>query len=127
MGTIVEDKRTYTNLKEHGEDMSHENEVTKSNEKHPNLGGKRPGAGRPPGSKTKKLWKSMDEMAEKYQHSPLDYLLSVLNNPASAPERKLFAAEKAAPYIHPKLASTTTKIGTDAPVEIRVQWEKDKN
>ena len=120
----MEDKRTYQYHKEHGEDISHENEVTK---KHPNLGGKRPGAGRPPGSKTKKLWKSMDEMAEKYQHSPLDYLLSVLNNTASAPERKLFAAEKAAPYIHPKLASTTTKIGTDAPVEIRVQWEKDKN
>jgi hypothetical protein len=71
--------------------------------KNPNLGGKRPGAGRPPGSKSKVSWKSMDEMAEKYQHSPLDYLLSVLNNPASAPERKLFAAEKAAPYIHPKM------------------------
>ena len=44
-----------------------------------NHGGKREGAGRPLGSKTKKLWKSMEEMAEKYQHSPLDYLLSVLN------------------------------------------------
>jgi len=121
---MEEDKRTYTNLKEHGEDMSHENEINKSKEE-PNHGGKRPGAGRPFGAKTKKLWKSMEEMAVKYQHSPLDYLLSVLNNPASAPERKLYAAEKAAPYVHPRLASTTSKIGSDEPIEIKVQWQKE--
>jgi len=49
----------------------------------------------------------------------------VLNNPASSPERKMYAAEKAAPYIHPKLANTTSKIGTDAPIEIKVQWQKE--
>ncbi len=32
-----------------------------------NHGGKRPGSGRPLGAKTKKNWKSMQEMAEKYQ------------------------------------------------------------
>ena len=92
-----------------------------------NHGGKREGAGRPLGSKTKKLWKSMEEMAEKYQHSPLDYLLAVLNNPASSPERKMYAAEKAAPFVHARLASTTSKIGIDEPVQIKVQWEKDKD
>ena len=125
---MEEDKRTYTNLKEHGEDMSHENEVNKSKEEskeEPNHGGKRPGAGRPFGSKTTKLWKSMEEMAVKYQHSPLDYLLSVLNNPASAPERKMYAAEKAAPYVHARLANTTSRIGTDEPIEIKVQWQKE--
>merc|ERR1712072_138337 len=65
-------------------------------------------------------------MAVKYQHSPLDYLLSVLNNPASAPERKMYAAEKAAPYVHPRLANTTSKIGSDEPIEIKVQWQKKK-
>ena len=100
------------------EDTSHENEVSKH-------GGKREGAGRPLGSKSKSLWKTMEDMASKYQHSPLDYLLSVLNNPASSPERKMYAAEKAAPYIHPKLANTTSKIGTDAPIEIKVQWQKE--
>ena len=90
-----------------------------------NHGGKREGAGRPLGAKTKKLWKSMEEMAGKYQHSPLDYLLSVLNNPASSPERKMYAAEKAAPYIHPRLQSTTTKLGTDEPIAIKVEWQKD--
>jgi len=105
------------------EDKTYENEVEKSE----NHGGKRPGAGRPAGAKTKKLWKSMEEMAVKYQHSPLDYLLSVLNNPASAPERKLYAAEKAAPYVHPRLASTNTRIGSDDPIEIKVQWQKEES
>ena len=108
------------------EDKTYENEVKKNEAKEePNHGGKRPGAGRPFGAKTKKLWKSMEEMAVKYQHSPLDYLLSVLNNPASAPERKMYAAEKAAPYVHPRLANTTSKIGSDEPIEIKVQWQKE--
>ena len=88
-------------------------------------GGKREGAGRPLGSKSKTLWKSMEDMASKSQHSPLDYLLSVLNNPASSPDRKMYAAEKAAPYVHPKLANTTSKIGTDEPIQIKVQWQKE--
>ena len=112
------------------EDKTYENEVNKSKEEskeEPNHGGKRPGAGRPFGAKTKKLWKSMEEMAVKYQHSPLDYLLSVLNNPASAPERKMYAAEKAAPFVHPRLASTTSRVGIDEPVQIKVQWQKEES
>ena len=65
------------------------------------------------------------ELAEKYNVSPLDYLLSVLNNPMSSPDRKMYAAEKAAPYIHPRLASSTTKLGTDEPIAIKVEWQKD--
>ena len=105
------------------EDKTYENEVEKSE----NHGGKRSGAGRPAGAKTKKLWKSMEEMAGKYQHSPLDYLLSVLNNPASSPERKIYAAEKAAPFVHPRLASTTSRVGIDEPVQIKVQWQKEES
>ncbi len=112
------------------EDKTYENEVSKP-EKDTKCcgehGGKRPGAGRPLGSKTKKLWKSMEEMAGKYQHSPLDYLLSVLNNPASSPERKIYAAEKAAPFVHPRLASTTSRVGIDEPVQIKVQWQKEES
>ena len=107
------------------EDKTYENEISKPKKdtkccgEH---GGKRSGAGRPFGAKTKKLWKSMEEMAVKYQHSPLDYLLSVLNNPASAPERKMYAAEKAAPYVHSKLATTVTKLGSDGPIKINIKW-----
>ena len=88
-------------------------------------GGKREGAGRPKGSTKKKKWKMLDDLAQKYNHSPLDYLLSILNNPMSSPERKMMAAEKAAPYVHPKLANTTSKIGTDEPIQIKVQWQKE--
>ena len=43
----------------------------------------------------------------------------------SSPDRKMYAAEKAAPYIHPRLASTTTQLGTDEPIAIKVEWQKD--
>ena len=57
-----------------------------------NHGGKREGAGRPVGSKSKKPWKGMQELAEKHNTSPLDYMLGVLNNPMSSPDKKLYAA-----------------------------------
>ena len=97
-------------------------------EKNPNHGGKREGAGRPLVSKsTKPKWKSMEEMSIKYQHSPLDYMLAVLNNPMSSPERKMYAAEKAAPFVHPRLASSLSRIGSDEPIEIKVEWLKDQD
>ena len=102
------------------EDKTYENEVKTANH-----GGKREGAGRPLGAKSKKAWKGLVELAEKYNVSPLDHLLSVLNNPMSSPDRKMYAAEKDAPYIHPRLQSTTTKLGTDEPIAIKVEWQKD--
>ena len=111
------------------EQKSYENEgglYNKEEEpKNPNHGGKREGAGRPVGSKSKKPWKGMQELAEKHNTSPLDYMLGVLNNPMSSPDKKLYAAEKAAPYIHPRLASSTSRIGSDEPIEIKVEWQKD--
>ena len=38
--------------------------------------------------------------------TPLDYMLSILRNDLEGPERRMWAAEKAAPYVHPKLAAT---------------------
>ena len=110
-------------LMEDAEQKSYENEVNHSTEN--NHGGKREGAGRPVGSKSKKQWKGMQELAEKHNTSPLDYMLGVLNNPMSSPDKKLYAAEKAAPYIHPRLASSTSRIGSDEPIEIKVEWQKD--
>jgi hypothetical protein len=49
----------------------------------------------------------------------------VLNNPASSPERKMYAAEKAAPYVHARLTSSNTKMSIDEPVQVKVQWEKE--
>lgn len=35
--------------------------------------------------------------------SPLDYMLQVLRDPEASPAERKWAAEKAAPYIHPRL------------------------
>jgi hypothetical protein len=37
--------------------------------------------------------------------TPLDYMLEVLRNAEETPANRMWAAEKAAPYVHPKLAS----------------------
>ena len=89
-----------------------------------NLGGKRPGAGRPIGPRKQKQWKMVEELATKYQQSPLDYMLSVLNCPKTSPERKLYAAEKAAPFVHPKLSNSVSRIGYDGRINIKVKWEE---
>lgn len=109
------------------EQKTYENEggLHTDKEEENNHGGKREGAGRPVGSKSKKPWKGMQELAEKHNTSPLDYMLGVLNNPMSSPDKKLYAAEKAAPYIHPRLASSTSRIGSDEPIEIKVEWQKE--
>jgi|TARA_R100001224_G_scaffold107784_1_gene83408 hypothetical protein len=85
-------------------------------------GGKREGAGRPKGTTRKKAWRALEELKVKYQCSPLDYMLAVLNNPASSPEKKMYAAERAAPYIHGK-APTTNRIETD-PIKVKIKWEE---
>ena len=89
-----------------------------------NLGGKRPGAGRPIGPRKQKQWKMVEQLATKYQQSPLDYMLSVLNCPKTSPERKLYAAEKAAPFVHPKLANSTSRIGFDGQLNVKIKWEE---
>ncbi|MGF1594789.1 MAG: hypothetical protein ACFCUW_16025 [Kiloniellaceae bacterium] len=37
--------------------------------------------------------------------SPLDYMLQVLRDPEASPAERKWAAEKAAPYLHPRLQS----------------------
>lgn len=67
-------------------------------------GGKRAGAGRPAGAVTKRT----REAAEKAAASgltPLEYMLEVLRDSNEPAERRMWAAEKAAPYVHAKLAS----------------------
>lgn len=88
-----------------------------------NLGGKRPGAGRPIGPRKQKQWQMVETLATKYQQSPLDYMLSVLNCPKTSPERKLYAAEKAAPFVHPKLANAVNNVAFNGAINIKVKWE----
>ena len=63
-------------------------------------GGKRKGAGRPRGIKAGTKQARLEKELGKDEVSPLKYMLRVLNNKASSPERKMWAAERAAPYGH---------------------------
>lgn len=67
-------------------------------------GGKREGAGRPAGAVTKRTREVADK-AVKAGLTPLDYMLSVLRDERADPKDRMWAAEKAAPYVHPRLAS----------------------
>jgi len=80
--------------------MSSPNNQTKSNGR----GGPRKGAGRPPGSASRKTREIADRAAEEGL-TPLEFMLQVMRNEANEPRERLSAAVAAAPYIHPKLAS----------------------
>jgi len=67
-------------------------------------GGKRPGAGRPPGAKNKATIERETDIAASGE-TPLDYMLSVMRNPKANKLRRDWAAKAAAPYVHPHLSS----------------------
>lgn len=67
-------------------------------------GGKRPGAGRTKGSQNKNTL-ARKKRIEESGLSPLDYMLGVLRNEKAPKAQRMWAAEKAAPYVHPRLAA----------------------
>lgn len=67
-------------------------------------GGKRDGAGRPAGAVTTKS-REAAEQASSEGLTPLDYMLRVLRDEDASKDDRMWAAEKAAPYVHAKLAS----------------------
>lgn len=82
-------------------------------------GGYREGAGRKAGSANKKTREIADK-ALQAGVTPLEYMLNVLRSETSTPEQKAWAAEKAAPYVHPRLQTTTVKgEGKDGSIPIR--------
>ncbi len=55
---------------------------------------------------------------------PVPYMLQVLNHPDSKPLERAWAAEKAAPYIHPRLAPVDPKTGESPILKIHVMaWQ----
>ncbi len=64
-------------------------------------GGPRPNSGRPKGSLNRKSVELLAGAANAGV-TPVEYMLSVLRDESAPEERKCWAAEKAAPYIHPK-------------------------
>ena len=92
-------------------------------------GGKRTGAGRPKGVIDGTKEERLEKILQKGAKTPLDYMLAILNNPGTSPERKMWAAEKAAPYLHPRLASKEHTIKGDEtkPVKINLCHNPEKS
>jgi hypothetical protein len=70
-------------------------------------GGYRAGAGRPKGSKTVRasaISADLQRAAKKSGMTPLEYMLSVMNNPKVDQSRRDRMAVAAAPFCHPRVA-----------------------
>lgn len=67
-------------------------------------GGKREGAGRPAGAINGKTAERVSQI-EASGLTPLDFMLQMLRDEDQSLENRQWAAEKAAPYVHAKLAN----------------------
>lgn len=72
-------------------------------------GGKRIGAGRPVGRPSHAA-RAAEQMASATGVTPLQYMLEVMRDAGVASDRRDDMAKAAAPYIHPRLASTESKV-----------------
>lgn len=52
--------------------------------------------------------------------TPLEYMLVILRDEAEPPNRRDWAAEKAAPYLHPKLQTTTLQGDEKKPLVVEI-------
>jgi hypothetical protein len=75
-------------------------------------GGKRAGAGRPPGAATRRTREIADKAAEGGM-TPLEFMLQILRDPSKPEDMRLDAAKSAAPYVHPRLTSVEAHISHD--------------
>lgn len=65
-------------------------------------GGKREGAGRPAGAATVKTREAADRAAAE-GITPLEYMLKILRDETAEPKDRMWAAQTAAPFMHPRL------------------------
>lgn len=82
-------------------------------------GGKRQGAGRPRGSKTKRTVELAKQIAESGL-SPLAYMLTIMRDKTADKKRRDEMAKSAAPYQHPKLANIEHSGPEGGPVQHHV-------
>jgi hypothetical protein len=82
-------------------------------------GGKRPGAGRKPGSLTKRT-RDIAEAAAAAGETPLDFLLRIMRDPSLPDGQRMDAAKNAAPYCHSRLNATTLKGDADGPLTVEI-------
>ncbi len=71
--------------------------------------------GRQKGTPNRRTRETMDA-AKRTGVTPLDYMLQMLADESASKEDRMWAAEKAAPYVHPKLASVEHGVKDGAPL-----------
>lgn len=84
-------------------------------------GGKRDGAGRKAGAPNKASASRQAEIAASGL-TPLDYMLDLLRNEDADSKDRMWAAEKSAPYVHPRLAAIEHSGDPDKPVAVTFSW-----
>ncbi|PYE98919.1 hypothetical protein C8J35_103520 [Rhizobium sp. PP-F2F-G38] len=77
-------------------------------------GGARAGAGRKPGSLNRRTVEVLDRALSRGL-SPVEYMLNMMRDEAAKPDDRAWAAEKAAPYVHPRPAPIQRPITIDLP------------
>ena len=87
-------------------------------------GGARPGAGRPKGELNKKH-EAIIAAVVKDGVTPVEYMLSVMRDKNADAKDRAWAAEKAAPYIHPRPAPTANRIEIELPDTSTIDGIKD--
>jgi hypothetical protein len=85
-------------------------------------GGARPGAGRPVGVPNKASLARQEAIAASGL-TPLDYMLNVLRDDDAPRERRDWAAEKAAPYVHPRLAAVEHAGKDGGPIQVNISGD----
>lgn len=88
-------------------------------------GGKRDGAGRKAGSITGRSREAAERAAAEGM-TPLDYMLSILRDVGQKKEDRMWAAEKAAPFVHAKLASVEVGGRNGGPINVVVSKDDAK-
>lgn len=83
-------------------------------------GGKREGAGRKAGTPNSASAAREAEIKASGL-TPLDYMLSILRDETKDDKDRMWAAEKAAPYVHPKLANVEHSGGIDVTTQTKEQ------
>ncbi len=80
----------------------------------PSVGGARPGAGRPKGSLSKK---HVEVLATAVSEgiTPVEYMLNVMRDETVDEKQRAWAAEKAAPFVHPRPAPLARSIEIELP------------
>jgi hypothetical protein len=83
-------------------------------------GGKRPGAGRKPGSSNKKT-RAIADRASEEGITPLEYMLAVLRDETADIHRRDDMAKAAAPYVHARLAAIELAGDDASPLVVRIE------